>query len=216
MASTDRAAQQTGGGADRYSAIVALSQSRKKDSRERLLAAAKILFCADGYSAVSVERIVEEAGVSRVTFYRHFSGKADLAVDLFRQEAAVAHKRYMVITSIDCTDSRAVRGWIAMLFDADRANRRLLRAFTQASADEEGFTLQAQGWITQIIDDFGEVVPAFALDAGKDDDRRRWLEAWLLLYEILDQSNHAAVDSGVATDPLVIDILADRFVGFVS
>ena len=37
-----------------------------------------------------------------------------------------------------------------------------------------------------------------------------------MIYEILDQSNHAALDSGVAADPLVIDILSDRFLHFVT
>jgi len=32
----------------------------------------------------------------------------------------------------------------------------------------------------------------------------------------LDLSNHAALDSGIATDPLVIEILTDRFLAFVE
>jgi hypothetical protein len=39
---------------------------------------------------------------------------------------------------------------------------------------------------------------------------------WLLIYEVLDQGNHAARESGVATDPLMTNILADRFLGFVN
>jgi hypothetical protein len=38
----------------------------------------------------------------------------------------------------------------------------------------------------------------------------------LLLYEILDLSNHAALDSGIATNPLAIEILTDRFLAFVE
>jgi hypothetical protein len=32
----------------------------------------------------------------------------------------------------------------------------------------------------------------------------------------MDQSNHAALDSGIATDPLVIEIPTDRFPAFVE
>jgi hypothetical protein len=42
------------------------------------------------------------------------------------------------------------------------------------------------------------------------------LEAWLLIYEILDQSNHAARGAGVSADPLIIDILTDRFLRFAQ
>ncbi len=74
-------------------ALVAFHQRRKQDSRERLLAAAMTRFCDRGYLAVSVEDIASAAGVSRMTFYRHFSSKADIAVDLFKIAAEEAMPR---------------------------------------------------------------------------------------------------------------------------
>ncbi|MGO2750297.1 MAG: TetR/AcrR family transcriptional regulator [Pseudoclavibacter sp.] len=47
-------------------------------ARERLLATASELFYREGIHAVGVDRIVNEAGVTRATFYRHFPGKEDL------------------------------------------------------------------------------------------------------------------------------------------
>ena len=44
--------------------------------------------------------------------------------------------------------------------------------------------------------------------------RRRGLEAWLMIYEILDQSSHAACGAGIAAEAEVVAILADRFVAF--
>lgn len=70
--------------------------------------------------------------------------------------------------------------------------------------------------IGELISDLGATIPAFALDADSASDRRCWMEAWLLIYEILDQSNHAARGSGVASNPLILDILAERFVKFVE
>ena len=66
-----------------------------------------------------------------------------------------------------------------------------------------------------IIVELGKAFPAFALDPDLPADRKRWLEAWLLIYEILDQSNHAGRGAGVSTDPLIIEILADRFLRFI-
>lgn len=40
--------------------------------------AASQVFYAEGIHAVPVDRIIEEAGVTRATFYRHFAGKEEL------------------------------------------------------------------------------------------------------------------------------------------
>ncbi len=199
----------------RSEGLAAYSQRRKQDSRERLLAAAVETFCAEGYVGVSVEEIAAAAGLSRITFYRHFSCKVDLAVEVFRGAAGAAMPRFLAIREAGALDGPAIRSWIAQLFASDRLNRRLLRAFTQAAGVDPDFTEQAQALITDIIAGLGEGVPAFAIDPDEPGDRRRWLEAWLLIYEILDQSNHSALESGIAGDPLVIDILADRFLGFI-
>jgi len=48
------------------------------EARERLLRTASELFYTEGIHAVGVDRIVEQAGVTRATFYRHFPSKEDL------------------------------------------------------------------------------------------------------------------------------------------
>jgi AcrR family transcriptional regulator len=192
------------------------AKSRKVGSRERLRAAATELFCAGGYFPVSVEDIAAAAGVSRMTFYRHFNDKAALAAELFRINAQAATPRWLGIGQRDFHDPKVVAGWIAELSEADRADRQLLRVFIQANADKSDFTEQGQAWIGELIAGLGVAIPAFALDPDDSGDRRRWFEAWLLLYEILDQGNHVARGAGVFDDPLVVEILADRFVTFIE
>ncbi|WP_155373091.1 TetR/AcrR family transcriptional regulator [Catellatospora vulcania] len=51
---------------------------RPSAARERLLAAAAQVFYAEGIHAVGVDRVIEQAQVTRATFYRHFPGKDDL------------------------------------------------------------------------------------------------------------------------------------------
>ncbi len=198
----------------RTAGLVASALKRKEDTLERLLAAGLERFCLDGYASVSVEDIAADAGVSRVTFYRHFTDKVALAVALFSREANAATPRLLAIRDARYAERSAIIDWLESVFAADRANRQLLRVFMQANADQR-FTLPAQQWIATLIEGLGERMPPFAVSATRAPQRRRWLEAWLLLYEILDQSNHAALRSGIAHDPLVIDILADRFCAFV-
>lgn len=52
----------------------------KVTMRDRLIEAATELFYADGLRAVSVDRVIERAGTTKVTFYRHFKSKDDLVV----------------------------------------------------------------------------------------------------------------------------------------
>lgn len=185
---------------------------RRPSSRELLLTAAAEAFCRSGYFAVSVEDIATSAGVSRMTFYRHFSSKAALALDLFRRNVEGALPRFVSIASADHGDRATVERWIGSLFEADRRSGQLLRVFIQANAGEPDFTSSAQELIGNLIMELGKGIPAFAID--RETERRRWLEAWLLIYEILDQSNHAARGAGIAAEPEVIEILADRFVAF--
>lgn len=189
---------------------------RKLSSRKRMLSAAAALFCANGYFAVSVEEIASAAGVSRMTFYRHFSGKTALAIALFHDIVAESMPRFLAITGHAPLTRTIVRAWLADVFEGDRESGQLLRVFIQANAEGSGFTEAAQSLLGTLIVELGKSFPAFALDPSAPQDRKRWLEAWLLIYEILDQSNHAARGSGESMDPLIIDILADRFVGFVE
>lgn len=55
--------------------------SRLQQTRERLLVAALELFADRGYDDVSVKEIAIRAGVTEMTFFRHFPAKASLVVD---------------------------------------------------------------------------------------------------------------------------------------
>ncbi len=51
-----------------------------RNGRERLVAAAVELFYRRGFGAVGVDQVIEAAGVTKTTFYKHFDGKDDLMV----------------------------------------------------------------------------------------------------------------------------------------
>ena len=54
------------------------SPEHKRDTREKILESARRLFNRKGYSGVSIEEIMNAAGLTRGGFYRHFSGKDEL------------------------------------------------------------------------------------------------------------------------------------------
>lgn len=58
--------------------MTGLRDRKKSKVRTAIYAAAVRLFEAQGYDAVSVERIAAEAGIAKGTFFNHFSSKADI------------------------------------------------------------------------------------------------------------------------------------------
>jgi len=64
------------------------SLGRGAMTRERIVDAAAELFYAQGLRAVSADKIIEKAGITKVTFYRHFPTKDDLIVAYLERRAA--------------------------------------------------------------------------------------------------------------------------------
>jgi len=64
------------------------------DTRARILAVASELFYAHGIRATSADRIIEQVGITKVTFYRHFRTKGELVV-AYLQEQAAAEREWM-------------------------------------------------------------------------------------------------------------------------
>ncbi|GGP25105.1 TetR/AcrR family transcriptional regulator [Silvimonas amylolytica] len=60
-------------------------------ARERILRVAHDLFYRDGIRATGIDRVIAEAGVTKVTFYRHYPSKNDL-IRAFLQDR---HTRWM-------------------------------------------------------------------------------------------------------------------------
>ncbi|PUB22287.1 TetR family transcriptional regulator [Promicromonospora sp. AC04] len=57
-------------------------------TRDRILDAATELFYSQGIRAVSADKIIERAGITKVTFYRHFRTKDTLVVAYLERQAA--------------------------------------------------------------------------------------------------------------------------------
>jgi TetR/AcrR family transcriptional repressor of nem operon len=61
------------------------SPQHKHDTREKILESARRLFNRNGYSGVSIDEIMTEAGLTHGGFYRHFSAKDELYAAAVRQ-----------------------------------------------------------------------------------------------------------------------------------
>ncbi|MBW0171320.1 MAG: TetR/AcrR family transcriptional regulator [Hydrogenophaga sp.] len=78
--------------------VYSAAMSKKPDAsisdlsaKERILHTAHDLFYAEGLRATGIDRVIAEAGVTKVTFYRHFPSKNDLIVAYLN----FRHERWM-------------------------------------------------------------------------------------------------------------------------
>jgi AcrR family transcriptional regulator len=67
------------------------------DKRSVIVAAARELFWKYGFRKVSVEEICQKAGISKMTFYRHFPNKTELAKRIFDKLFDDAYIRFIEI-----------------------------------------------------------------------------------------------------------------------
>src|SRR5262245_14635424 len=66
-------------------AAMPYSPKHKRDTHEKILESARRLFNCRGYSGVSIEEIMSDAGLTHGGFYRHFNGKDELYAAAVRQ-----------------------------------------------------------------------------------------------------------------------------------
>lgn len=61
------------------------SPAHKRDTREKILESARRLFNEKGFSEVSIDEVMENAGLTRGGFYRHFREKDELYAEAVRR-----------------------------------------------------------------------------------------------------------------------------------
>ena len=125
---------------------------RLEVQRERLLEAAAEVFAERGYADASAEAISRAAGMSKATFYEHFSNKEDAILALFDEAARVVMERQAEATSSapDNAEARvraALHAFVTAISDFPSASQTLLveiigagpRAMERRDAILEGF-----------------------------------------------------------------------------
>jgi AcrR family transcriptional regulator len=104
--------------------------------RDHLLAVARQMFCECGFHAVSVDAIIEEAGVARMTLYKNFGSKEDLILATLEREDKMF--RQWLVSSIEARSSRPedrILGLFRSLHDRFAAEGYYGCAFIRASIE---------------------------------------------------------------------------------
>jgi len=193
-----------------------IARAQKEASRRRLIAAAETMFREAGYLTPSVDDIARAAGVTRQTFYRHFESKLAIAIEYFALRRDEALELWAALTDAAAHDTDATQAWILQLLAFHRSRARDVRALFEISIFEPAFMVHASSLVPQIIDGLASRLPAFAAIRSDDPDAARLgAEAWLLVYQIVDQCANTAMGFCAIEDHLLAAILTDSMVGFV-
>ncbi len=128
----------------------------RKDTRERIIAAASQVFAEDGLHNAPVQRILEAAGVSRRTFYQHF-GTRDALIDVLYDRFTASLLTALALGIPDESEPmdmvvRALERWLEFQLEGGSLTNQLqaaaLRPDTSLSSKREQ-TLDA---LTGVID----------------------------------------------------------------
>jgi AcrR family transcriptional regulator len=110
----------------------------REQARERIVAAAEELVRDESFATLTVEDVMQEAGIGRTIFYRHFDDLADLLRRAGREaidEMFDAQRRLQEARVGDSLE--VVRAAIEPAVAVYRRHGPLLRAIAEAAASEE-------------------------------------------------------------------------------
>lgn len=89
-----------------------LRSGLKQFTRHRMLDAALQCFRERGYQETTVEQIVELAGTTVPTFYRHFQSKSDLLYPLLDHLTEEVETTLRALDGLDVRNRKEVRRWL--------------------------------------------------------------------------------------------------------
>ncbi|QDO37149.1 TetR/AcrR family transcriptional regulator [Streptomyces sp. RLB3-17] len=143
-------------------------------NRERLLAAARVVFAERG-ADVALEEVARLAVVSRTTLYRHFTTREQLAATVFEENVALIERRAVelreaddgIVTLFDFVldQQRANRGFERMLSAADLSWLSELSTRTIAAFEPLLVRGRAAGIVHPVVG-VDDVMLAFPMAAG--------------------------------------------------
>ncbi|MHB8468088.1 MAG: TetR/AcrR family transcriptional regulator [Acidimicrobiales bacterium] len=93
-----------------------------------LLDAAFVVMQRNGYQGMTVANVLDEAGMSTRSFYRHFQAKDDLVCALYRREAVRAGERIEAAVAAAGSPLAALEAWIDEILSLRYNRRKAARA----------------------------------------------------------------------------------------
>lgn len=152
-------------------------------TRRRLLETAEALFYSEGFHAVGLDRILKTVGISKPGFYRHFSSKEDLVVEVLRWHDRWwrDHCRAIIEQEAGRDAMRQLRTFIGLILDALKDDNFRGCFFVNAASEFPNRSDPVHLAAVQAKENIEAMVRDMALKAGADDPLSFAQEIVLLL-----------------------------------
>jgi AcrR family transcriptional regulator len=113
-----------------------MTRKAPEETRERLLAAAKVVVLTHGTTQLTLDRVAEEAGVSKGGLLHHFPTKESLILGLMRHAFVVFSARMQRHMAADPLPDpgRWLRAYIRATFESDPEEDELAKALVLLAA----------------------------------------------------------------------------------
>jgi AcrR family transcriptional regulator len=178
--------------------------------RDRILDAATRRYYADGIRAVSADRLIAEAGVSKVTFYRHFPTKDDLITAYLAQQVAQVEELMTRKRAELADDPAGVLRWYAdslgslMCAPGFRGCAFINAAAELSQPDHPGHRVVTDHR-TWLVGEFNELLTELGVaDAGSKAEQLMMLRDGAMVAGYVGRTPEAVADSLVAAGRAVI------------
>lgn len=132
-------------------------EAKGPDKRKIIHAAAKDLFWKHGFKRVTVEEICAKAGISKMTFYRYFQNKTELAKTVFDKTANEGYDQFRLILTENSSPDEKIEKILLLKFEGthDISQEFLMDFYSDRDSGLKEYVQQKTNEIWQkIISDF--------------------------------------------------------------
>ncbi len=161
--------------------------SKKYDD---IITTAKDLFWKHGFKRVSVEEICQKANVSKMTFYKYFPNKIELAKSIFNGVVVEAEKQFKQIMKEDSSADAKIRNLIQLKMDGtNNISPEFLQDFYTGTEPELKTYVEERTRLSWniLIEDFKEAQLNGVF--RKDFNPELLIKVQMKLFEILDDKS---------------------------
>lgn len=191
-------------------------EARKARTRRLIVDTAMRVFLDGGYLETTVEQLIDEAGVSRATFYSHFQNKLELLNAVVDEHIEHRAFRFRALAALPEIDVASIASWLDMVIADARTNRDSVRLFRLAVALDTGIMQR----FTHARDKFSRILAprfrGFDINSGSSlerEERRASAHFFVILIEQFFASladGSWVIDIDVSKDFITRNLLENR------
>lgn len=130
----------------------ARQRTQREGTRARLLEGAVRVIAAKGYANTTVDDVLQEAGVSRASFYSHFPSKIALVEAMADDFVPIWRPMYEELAAMADPSQACLEDWCRRNVALYRQNEATCLVLTQAAAAEPDMYWKIAGYQESLID----------------------------------------------------------------